>query len=268
MKVRMNYRLCVKEELRNEISKWLSPIDFVKRKQAILQDYVPDTVHWFFESDVFLAWYDGTASKTLYIEGNPGAGKTMLASLTADHLLSKRHPPQARKVAVLSAYYDFNSTGQQRCADMLAGILKQFLQEGQSIHPAIRKLHEDFAKKGRPFKSDLLKVLSEVARVYQTVFLLLDSLDECADRNDLNDLVHAIQQLANEQSVDIRFLTTSRPNILTEQLVGGMKTTYHAQERDLSLLLEDRIGSVTEFINDAKFWTDVRKRLVSTASGT
>jgi hypothetical protein len=60
--------------------------------------------------------------------------------------------------------------------------------------------------------------------------------------------------MACEESVDIRLLAISRLNELNERLVGGVKTTYRAEEKDLLSLLEYRIGRKTDFIPDDAIW--------------
>jgi len=201
------------------------------------------------------------------VEGINGAGKSMLASLAADHLLDLQKSVPDAKVAVLSAYYDFKTAVQQRCADMIGGMLKQFLPSSRRIHPEIRQLYSDFSTGKRPSKDDLFKILLKVIGNL-TVFLIIDALDECSvsNRNELEDLIREIQT-ARDKSADIRLLATSRPNELNEKLVGGVKTTYRAEEKDVLWLLEHRIGRKTVFIPDETIWKQAKKQVASTANG-
>ena len=235
----------------------------------MLNDHVPNTAEWFFKTSAFLAWHNGIGSKTLYVEGINGAGKSMLASLAADHLLNLRKSVPDVKVAVLSAYYDYKTPDQQRCADMIAGMLKQFLSSSQRIHPEIRQLHSNFSIGKRPSKDDMFRVLLQVIRDFTAVFLIVDALDECSvsNRKELEDLISGIQTMARGENVDIRLLATSRPNELNERLVGGVKTTYRAEEKDLLSLLEHRIGPETVFISDKAIWIRAKKQVASTANG-
>ena len=199
------------------------------------------------------------------MEGINGVGKSMLASLAADHLLDLQKSVPNAKVAVLSAYYDFKAPDQQGCADMIGGMIKQFLPNG--IHPEIRQLHSDFSTGKRPPKDDLFKILLNVIGDL-TVFLIIDALDECSvpNRNELEDLIREIQ-MARDKSADIRLLATSRPNELNERLVGGVKTTYLAEEKDVLWLLEHRIGRKTVFIPDEAIWKQAKKQVASSANG-
>jgi hypothetical protein len=123
--------------------------------------------------------------------------------------------------------------------------------------------------KKRPSKDDMFRVLLQVIRDFTAVFLIVDALDECSvsNRKELGDLISGIQTMARGENVDIRLLATSRPNELNERLVGGVKTTYRAEEKDLLSLLEHRIGPETVFISDKAIWIRAKKQVASTANG-
>ncbi|RYO96334.1 hypothetical protein DL764_007492 [Monosporascus ibericus] len=256
------------EQMSETLKKLDDKMDKMHRNIQGLNDKAKDSAEeWFFKTDAFLAWYNGTGPKTLYVEGISGAGKTTLASLAADHLLHLRKSDPALKIAVLFAYYDYKAPDQQRCADMIAGMLKQFLQSSHGIHTAIRQLHDKFGTGKRPTKEYLLQVLLEVTRDYSTVFLIVDALDECSasNRKELKDLIYEIEDFRKD--VDIRLLATSRPNELNEILVGGAKATYRAEEKDVLSLLENRIGPNTEFILDPAIWALAKKQVAAAADG-
>ncbi|KAH7136978.1 hypothetical protein B0J13DRAFT_401067, partial [Dactylonectria estremocensis] len=101
----------------------LSPLDFLKIKEDLLDDHVHNTAEWFFNNDAFLAWYERDRNQVTLCGRTNGAGKSILASLAANYRMSIT----AVKIAVLFAYYDLKSPDQQRCADIIAGMLKQFL---------------------------------------------------------------------------------------------------------------------------------------------
>ena len=63
----------------------LSPIDFAPHQQHIISQRQIGTARWFLESTKFKEWLRGP-EKVLFCLGLPGAGKTMMAAVTVDHL--------------------------------------------------------------------------------------------------------------------------------------------------------------------------------------
>ncbi|KAM5344078.1 hypothetical protein ACJ41O_012615 [Fusarium nematophilum] len=183
-------------QLRDAISEWLSPVDFLKRRRDILNDYVAGTAEWFFETHPFLAWYNGTGPKTLYVEGINGAGKSMLASLAAEHLLNMQSPLPRKRSVTLSVFYDYRTPDKQSCADLIGGMLRQvlFITRTIPIHPEIRELYDEFRRGGtRPSTDALSRCLLTVLEQFRTVFIIIDALDECAPSKN-----HELQALRGE----------------------------------------------------------------------
>ncbi|KAF1363100.1 hypothetical protein EJ07DRAFT_54123, partial [Lizonia empirigonia] len=69
------------------IMDWLSPDDFPAQHADLIARRQADTGLWFLDSSEFTEWIHG-ASQTLFCPGIPGAGKTMMAAIVVDHLLS------------------------------------------------------------------------------------------------------------------------------------------------------------------------------------
>jgi hypothetical protein len=251
--------------LHRQILQRLSALNFLKRKQDILHDYVPSTTEWFFKTDAFLAWCNGTGSNTLYVEGITGAGKSMLAALTTEHLLHLRDLHPADSIYVLYVYYDYKDPGSQRCTDIVSGMLKQLLSSGKKLCPATAK--EILTR--WPLTNDRLFEILLEGMSNSTIFLVIDALDECSvsNRQELEYLISRIQSTSRENIGDIRLLATSRPNKLNETLIGGTKTTFRARDTDLSSLLDHHIGQKTNFIPDEVIWRRAKEQAVSIANG-
>src|SRR5947207_3898983 len=71
------------------IMEWLSPIDFPAQQHDIITQRQEGTGQWFIDTPEFKRWLHGY-DKTLFCPGIPGAGKTMMAAITIDHLLGIR----------------------------------------------------------------------------------------------------------------------------------------------------------------------------------
>ena len=67
------------------IMKWLSLTDFPAQQHDIVIRRQEGTEQWFVDSPEFKRWLQGS-DKTLFCPGIPGAGKTMMAAITIDHI--------------------------------------------------------------------------------------------------------------------------------------------------------------------------------------
>ncbi|KAH6971418.1 hypothetical protein BKA56DRAFT_443941, partial [Ilyonectria sp. MPI-CAGE-AT-0026] len=158
---------------------WLSPIDFLNRKRDILNDYVTGTAEWFFETHPFLAWANGTGPKTLYVKGINGAGKSMLASLAAEHLINMKLPFLRKSSVSLFVFYDYRTPDNQRCVDLIGGMLRQLLSITRTIHPTIRELYHRLHEGGtRPSTDTLAQCVLAMLEGFRTAFIIIDALDE------------------------------------------------------------------------------------------
>jgi len=68
-----------------------------------------------------LGWLQGS-NQTLFCPGIPGAGKTMIAATTVDHLW--KHV-QDEDIGVAYIYYNYKSQTDQKATNLAATILKQ-----------------------------------------------------------------------------------------------------------------------------------------------
>src|ERR1700748_3870363 len=68
-----------------EILEWLTPIDFAPQQHDIISRRHENTGQWFLDSPEFTTWLQGS-NKTLFCQGTPGAGKTMMAAIAIDRL--------------------------------------------------------------------------------------------------------------------------------------------------------------------------------------
>jgi len=60
---------------------WLSPLQYSQKHEISSDIRQPETGTWLFEHELFKEWENATASK-LWIWGNPGTGKTILACVS------------------------------------------------------------------------------------------------------------------------------------------------------------------------------------------
>ncbi|KAF1972853.1 hypothetical protein BU23DRAFT_580629 [Bimuria novae-zelandiae CBS 107.79] len=144
------------------IMDWLSSADFPAQQSDFIARRQEETGLWFLNSPEFTDWVSGT-SQTLFCPGIPGAGKTMMAAITVDHLQKTVQTPD---VGVAYVYCNYKRQTNQTTSSLLAAMLKQLVQDRPSIAKPL-KLRELQSKTGlrlmatSRFIPDIVEVVEE-----------------------------------------------------------------------------------------------------------
>jgi hypothetical protein len=105
-------------------------------------------------------------------------------------------------------YFDFNDTQKQDPELMLRSLLCQLLQRSVVIPKGVDALFSSCENGQRKLSSHaLLQVIKEAAQEFTYVYVVLDALDECAQRLELMDMLEAV---AGWQLNNLHLLMTSR----------------------------------------------------------
>lgn len=193
------------EQQIREIANWLSSVDFSQQQNAFVAQRREGTGEWFLESPEFVNWLTGPTA-TLFCPGLPGAGKTIISSLVIQHL---QESMDSRSYGLAFLFCDYKSQEKQRALDLLLAVLKQFVSGLSTIPEALKALYEKHERgKSKPHSlGELKKVIECVAGCYDTVYIVIDALDECSDIN-LADLISQLRHLL--EGLNIKLMATSR----------------------------------------------------------
>jgi hypothetical protein len=105
--------------------------------------------------------------------------------------------------AVLQFYFDFNDIDKQSHEKMICSLLMQLFTD----HDPTASLYTSCLNGQRkPTIEALLETLREVVRNFPRVFLILDALDECAEREELLSALTSI----TDWKLGMHILVTSR----------------------------------------------------------
>ncbi|KAI9689885.1 MAG: hypothetical protein M1822_009767 [Bathelium mastoideum] len=157
------------------ITDWLSPTDFPAQQSDFISKRQAATGLWFLESPTFVSWVKGT-SQTLFCPGIPGAGKTMMAAIAVDLLLTTCWEDD---VGIAYIYCNYKRQDTQSATDLLSATLRQLVQERSSFGEPVKALHAVHAGRGtRPSLEEVSNALESVLSQYTRVFLIVDALDE------------------------------------------------------------------------------------------
>ncbi|MCJ1262568.1 hypothetical protein MMC22_002438 [Lobaria immixta] len=183
---------------------WLSPLNFLAKQQAIVKESRDGTGTWFLDSEIFTSW-TSSEKYILWCPGIPGAGKTFLASIVADRL---QKVYQSQNAVVLMIYCNYNDSSNQSTGDFIASLLKQIIQTQPILSGNIEELYQAHHRKGtRPTKGDLISILDSELLQYDSVFIIVDALDELLENLARLELIETLRDLKAKP----KLMVTSRP---------------------------------------------------------
>ncbi|KAJ6487291.1 ankyrin repeat domain-containing protein, partial [Mycena vulgaris] len=191
---------------------WFSPINFFLRHADISQVRQKGTGGWLLGHPLFKKWQSGSGS-TLWCRGIPGAGKTVLASMVADHLSAACR--NNRDTGIACIYLNHKEVDNQTPSKLLAGLWRQLALD-KDISSVIENLYKQHREKGTvPSLEEVVNVLRSSLKEFSKVFVIVDALDEYPNESPGFQRETLLQYLA-EMGSNVNLMITSRPNISPE----------------------------------------------------
>ncbi|KAF2141617.1 uncharacterized protein K452DRAFT_271241 [Aplosporella prunicola CBS 121167] len=161
---------------RSAIQHWLSAAssEVIQEKGCEVRAACPSSGHWFLADSRVLKWFNPNFCTTplLWLNGIPGAGKTVLASLIVE---------KAQNIGVNIAFFycKYEDTDRNSFIAVARGILSQLLQQNEDL---VSSFYEKLSRSGETTLSSakLAKELLDLAfGACGKTYLVLDGLDEC-----------------------------------------------------------------------------------------
>ena len=245
----------------HRIMDWLSSDNFPAQQSDFIGRRQEETGLWFLNSHQFTEWVNGS-EQTLFCPGIPGAGKTMIAAITVDHLQKNVQTPD---IGVAYLYCSYKRQAEQRTSSLPAALLKQLVQDRPSITEPVSSLYDRHV---RPSLQEVLGALQSVLITYSRVYIVVDALDECPDRDrtrsQLLGLVHSLQG-----RTDLRLMATSRhiPEIVDE-FKGVPQLEVHASTEDVKQYVVGQVNRLHKCVQrDGDLQAIVQNKIVEAVDG-
>jgi hypothetical protein len=190
----------------DNILEWISSTDFPAQQSDFIARRQDGTGSWFLDSPEFSKWIHGP-NQTLFCPGIPGAGKTIMAATTIDHLLRTL---RSNTIGVAYIYCNYKAKANRNTTSLLAAILKQLVQAQPSIAAPVRRLYNDPNRTStKPSLEEILSTLQSILTNYSSVYIVVDALDECQEKDGTrSQLLAKLRDL--RRKADIRLMVTSR----------------------------------------------------------
>ncbi|KAF2827401.1 hypothetical protein CC86DRAFT_290274 [Ophiobolus disseminans] len=178
---------------------WLKPTDMEKEQDYLERtrsDY-PHTCRWLLNDRTFKEWFDPqqtttTLPKLLWMNGKPGSGKTVLASLVVQ---------EARKLkpasTVLFFYFMQEDTDRHTFFSMARTFLMQILEQNPDTLDYFysKCCGSGILLSSRALIEDLLKLA--LANCDST-YIVLDGLDQCVSRKERGEVVRWFRDVTED----------------------------------------------------------------------
>jgi len=123
----------------------------------------------------------------------------------------------------------------------------------------------------RPSMDSLQRCLQEILQGSGDIFLVIDALDECTQREELLDL---IKEICSWRLPNVKILTTSRSEQDIEDILRNLSTCISVKsaqiDADIRLYVDKRLNSdpkLRKWSNNADLTEEIRMTLVNGADG-
>lgn len=241
------------------ITDWLSSTNFPAQQSDFIGRRQDATGKWFLDSPEFTNFLQGE-KQNLFCPGIPGAGKTMIAAITVDHIWKAFG---GHNVGVAFVFNNYNRREEQTVTKLLAAILKQLVQERPLYGEPVKILHMQHANRGtRPSLDEIRTTLNSVLSRYSKVYIVIDALDECTDDDRTrSDLIRILRSLQNETNTSL--MVTSRFISGIEQPLQGCPTLkIQANEADVKRYVAGQLGLLSKCVErDHRLQVEIQDKI-------
>ncbi|KAJ7600134.1 hypothetical protein C8J56DRAFT_846701, partial [Mycena floridula] len=208
----------------------------------------------------------------LWCCGDPGVGKTILASVIIDHL---QHLVATPEDVVIYIYCEYNRKAEQTSVQLLGSILKQLVERRPAISQHLLSLYRTHSShKTMPTFPELMDALHTELQSYTRAYLVVDALDECSD--EARNLFLSKESPVGPRSFadNLQLLMTSRnmPSITHALKVQGESTIHiEAHVEDLQTYIRGCLVGVkrlNQLVKDNRSLQDnIIEVVISKAAG-
>ncbi len=181
---------------------WLSNINPASNHHFARKRHSQGTGQWLLELPQFTSWF-GSSCESLWLHAISGAGKTVLCSTVIEHV-REAQPDEAIAYFYLN-HSDLLTSTLDACLRSLLAQLCFFYTTTPVVVAELKSLSEHPGRNGFIAEKELLHALLAVCSGLPRCRIVIDALDEAAERTEL---LEAITVLATSSSASL--LVTSR----------------------------------------------------------
>jgi hypothetical protein len=253
------------------LSQWLSPINCYNKQNDVLRTRLEGTCLWLLDSPEFKAWTSGT-NRTLFCQGIPGSGKTVLASIVVQHIQAISELDSTLGLAWI--YGDYKQHKSQTLSSLLGSLIAQLVRRRAArgdpeAWKGVEDLNRACQRNASASANDLSKLLAEGGRHFRRVCIIIDALDECGeDELAREDLLEAVQALPPGAQL---FLTSRFIPKIELSVENPLRMEIWARQEDVGSYVVSRINSDRYLrkhcTTDAHLLEEIKRALIDHSGG-
>jgi hypothetical protein len=156
-----------------------------------------------------------------------------------------------KKIGIAYVYCSYKEQEYQTATNLVTSILQQLVQRDPVIPEEIVSLYDHHVRKRtRPTLVEWSKLLKSEVRRFPKVFVVIDALDECYEKNGTrSNFLKEIRRL----HPFIRLLVTSRLSPAIEsEFFEAARLEIRASDTDVRKYLEHRLANLSQLGRHAK----------------
>jgi len=245
--------MIVDEDKKKRILNWLNAPDPSNNYTAAREKHCEGTGSWFLDDATFDKWKK-EAGPPLILYGMPGCGKTVLCSTIIKAVQDHCSQPGSNSTY---AYFFFDGRNSQDEFQLHRNFILSLIKQLTSQHSSIPTSLEQLYGKGNthPVQREFEHVLQAILDEFADTFIIVDSLDECAEPGLFSKWIIDLMAWESEK---LHFIATSRP----EQAIHLRGLNYTRFDMEAGAISLDTLRYVEEEIrNDWKLSKVLKKDL-------
>ena len=245
------------EQARRELCQWLSPLDFPAQQREIHSRRQEGSGKWLLESESFQRWLK-TEGGVLLCPGNPGAGKTVLASIVIDHLWNK---VRTDDIGVAYIYCDYLKHREQTPLHLVGSLLKQLAEQQNPISKSLKNYYDEHKRRNtEPSPEGAFDILKAECDSWSRIFIIIDALDECSEKDcTRKSVIKGLRSLQGSKVINIFVTSRPIPSILCDLEVSE-RLEIRADSEDIQMYL---VGQMDRFEKHVLAGTDLQEKVIS-----
>ncbi|KAM0671062.1 hypothetical protein ACQRIU_001457 [Beauveria bassiana] len=257
------------ESDRYETLRWLEAKCYSQAEihNSMCRSHEEHTNHWLSRWDEWQAWLrleQAPSLRSIWIHGIPGAGKSVLASSIVELLKADCSGNRAR--LGYSYYYCHYSHREDEGLPLLRWVVGQLSRQAAWASRQLKHIRDS----GRePTVSDMLELMEQVLSQYDTVYVVVDGVDESDPRVQL---LSVLTTLATDNRFNkVRLLSTSRLSPDIERALSSISTSIsmsnHFVERDIRRVVKAWVSKSPQMARWRYLATYIEDKLCAGSDG-
>ncbi|KAG8753175.1 hypothetical protein FRC14_006356 [Serendipita sp. 396] len=259
-------------EYRKEVLRWFKGADPTTNHNAARKKHEPGTGEWLLDSEEFRVWMQ-EARKIMWLNGIPGAGKTVLSFTVIDYLISECKNNAEGRIAYY--YFDFGDHGKQTASGCLRSLTHQLCEQSKELPEVVKDLYTE-CKSGTPSLPQLTTTLIDIFNDEFKHFIVIDALDECMEEEGEHQrelFFEALQEITSSTTGRYSIFIASRPEVdISRNLTDLGAINFSIQQNLVDVDIRSHVRACLEKEARFKKWpapvkTQIEDRLASGANG-